>query len=109
MVLIYQQNRREAEENDEFDGNRIRLSFECDRSVAAEKSSLHVADEELDENKTGGGWSEANKQFDISCTRHQAGVDLPSKNRNRSSVMVKARASWKHGGFPFGFIALLMC
>lgn len=28
---------------------------------------------------------------------------------NRSSVAHKARASWKHGGFPFGFIALLMC
>jgi hypothetical protein len=56
MQFYYHKNRREAKENDRFDGDRIVLPFKSDLSVAAEKATLHIAHRKLDEYENSCSW-----------------------------------------------------
>lgn len=54
--------------------------------------------------------NDENKAVSYSMFRHTAArIILPNRNIMRSMVIDNARASWKPGGLPFGFITLLNC
>lgn len=112
FAIFYHQNRRKAKDDNRFYGNRIFLSLKSDRFVAAKKSPLNVAHKKLDVNENGCSCINKNNEDRISFLvflRPLTHINLPRRNINRSTVTHKARASWKHGGFPFGFMTLLMC
>lgn len=111
-AIYYHENRRETEKDDRLYGNRVGLPIESDLSVAAKKSTLHVAHRKFNENENGRscGMKQTTTSYQFRrFLRPLTHIDLPRRNINRSTVTDKARASWKHGGFPFGFMTLLMC